>query len=149
MRASAQDCRHPSYNQLGPGAQTLIEPGLGRAHSPLRGVRGFNSHGVLPVESGVPRDLPVGNGNLLVAFDRTYRLSELYYPHVGMANHLLGRPFRFGLWSEGVFSWTHDDAWVRTLRYEPDTLVTDVKLVNQAFGLELTCHDCVDFDYDL
>ena len=41
------------------------------------------------------------------------------------------------------------DTWVRTLLYEPDTLVTNVKLVNQAIGLELTCHDCVDFDYDL
>jgi hypothetical protein len=31
----------------------------------------------------MPRDLPVGNGNLLVAFDDHYQIRDLYWPHVG------------------------------------------------------------------
>jgi glucoamylase len=32
----------------------------------------------------MPRDLPIGNGSLLIAFDSEYRLADFYFPHVGM-----------------------------------------------------------------
>ena len=35
----------------------------------------------------MPRDLPVGNGQMLVNFDRHYRIRDLYYPHIGEENH--------------------------------------------------------------
>ncbi len=92
----------------------------------------------------MPRDLPVGNGSLLVAFDDKYNLRELFYPHVGQYNHTLGYPSRFGVWVDGTLAWTGDDGWERTLEYEPDTLVTQVRLVNRHLGLILTCHDAVD-----
>lgn len=97
----------------------------------------------------MPRDLPVCNGNLLVAFDAHYNLRELYYPHVGQYNHTLGYPSRFGVWVDGQLSWTGDEGWERSLRYEEDTLVTEVRLVNPRLGLALTCHDCVDCSLDI
>ena len=42
----------------------------------------------------MPRDIPVGNGSLLVAFDAKYRLADIYFPHVGHENHS-GARFRF------------------------------------------------------
>ena len=36
----------------------------------------------------MPRDLPIGNGTMLVAFDSHYRLSDFYYPRVGMENQV-------------------------------------------------------------
>ena len=36
----------------------------------------------------MPRDIPVGNGKLLVCFDKNYRIRDLYYPHVGQENHV-------------------------------------------------------------
>jgi hypothetical protein len=51
----------------------------------------------------MPRDIPVGNGSLLVNFDRSYQLRDLYWPHVGQENHTAGHPFRFGVWVDGQF----------------------------------------------
>ncbi len=35
----------------------------------------------------MPRDIPIGNGSLLVNFDQHYQLRDLYWPHVGQENH--------------------------------------------------------------
>jgi len=89
------------------------------------------------------RDIPVGNGSLLVNFDEKYQIRDIYFPHVGQENHTEGFPFRFGIWVDGEFSWVFDDDWKRTLKYLPDTLVTDVHLINENLGIELTCNDSV------
>jgi len=89
------------------------------------------------------RDIPVGNGSLLVTFDDKYQIRDIYFPHVGQENHTEGFPFRFGVWTEGKFSWIFSDAWTRSLRYLPDTLVTDVTLENAALGLRIECSDTV------
>ena len=50
------------------------------------------------------RDIPVGNGRLLVNFDSLYQIRDIYFPHVGQENHTEGFPFRFGIWIDGKFS---------------------------------------------
>lgn len=97
----------------------------------------------------MPRDLPVGNGNLLVTFDALYQLRDVYFPFVGMEDHTEGDPCRFGVWVDGTFSWVADDGWQRSLRYVHETLVTDVQLSNADLGLNIACRDVVDFDRDL
>lgn len=97
----------------------------------------------------MPRDLPVGNGNLLVTFDSLYQLRDLYFPYVGMEDHTGGHPCRFGVWADGRFRWTSDEDWQRKLRYAHETLVTDVHLENAHLGLRLACRDVVDFDRNL
>lgn len=89
------------------------------------------------------RDIPVGNGSLLVTFDAEYQIRDVYFPHVGQENHSEGFPFRFGVWVDGAFSWISDDGWKRTLKYLPETLVTDVHLVNDELGVEMICNDTV------
>lgn len=93
----------------------------------------------------MPRDIPVGNGDLLVTFDHLYRLRDIYFPRVGLHNHTVGHVQRFGVWVDGRFAWIEDPGWKRELRYRADTLVTDVRLVHQDLGLEITCSDAVDF----
>jgi len=93
----------------------------------------------------VPRDIPVGNGDLLVNFDELYRARDVYYPLVGRYNHTSGHVQRFGVWADGAFAWVEDEGWTRTLKYMPGTLVTDVVLRNEKLGLEITCNDTVDF----
>ena len=46
----------------------------------------------------MPRDLPLGNGNLLVTYDQSYQIRDLYWPYVGQENHALGHAFRIGVW---------------------------------------------------
>jgi oligosaccharide amylase len=89
------------------------------------------------------RDLPVGNGTLLVNFDDKYQIRDIYFPHVGQENHTEGFPCRFGVWVDGEFAWVADPGWIRTLEYLPETLVTAVTLKNAALGVELVCNDTV------
>src|SRR5881628_2013528 len=81
----------------------------------------------------MPRDLLVGNGSFLVAFDAQYRLADLYYPHVGLENHV-GERFRFGVWADDVVQWIEDDRWQRTLTYLRETIVTDVRCQSDSLG---------------
>ncbi len=93
----------------------------------------------------MPRDLPIGNGSLLIAFDSQYRLADFYFPHVGMENHAAAR-FRFGVWADGALHWIEQRQWKKSLGYLRDTLVTDVVCENEAIGLRLNCYDAVDAD---
>ncbi len=93
----------------------------------------------------MPRDIPVGNGDLLLTFDHLYRARDLYYPRVGRHNHTAGHVQRFGVWADGKFAWIEDAGWTRELKYERDTLVTRVVLRHEGLGVELTCQDAVDF----
>src|SRR5229473_2345726 len=97
----------------------------------------------------MPRDLPLGNGDLLVTFDARYQLRDIYYPQVGLENHTGGEPCRFGVWADGKFAWTGDDGWERDLRYAHETLVSEVTLGHAGLGLRLRCRDAVDFDRNI
>lgn len=97
----------------------------------------------------MPRDIPIANGNLLITFDSRYTLRDIYFPYVGLENHTRGQASRFGIWVDGQMSWIHEPAWQKRLRYEPETLVTEVTAVHWGLGLQLVCRDCVDFDRDL
>lgn len=92
----------------------------------------------------MPRDIPVGNGSLLVTFDELYRIRDIYFPYVGKENHSEGHPFRFGVWVDGLFSWVSDKDWTRKLSYLDETLVTDVRLVNETLEVEIVSNDTVD-----
>jgi glucoamylase len=96
----------------------------------------------------MPRDIPVGNGSLLVCFDNDYRIRDLYFPHVGQENHVAGRPWHFGIRVDGQFAWVGPD-WRKELRYEKDTLVSRVSLHHPDLGLLLHCRDAVDFHENL
>src|SRR6266700_3319641 len=89
------------------------------------------------------RNIPVGNGNLLVNFDDKYQIRDIYFPHVGQENHTEGFPFRFGVWVDGQFSWVFSDDWERDLRYQSETLVTDVTLINRSLNVHVVCNDTV------
>lgn len=96
----------------------------------------------------MPRDIPVGNGNILIAFDRDYTLREFYFPHVGEESHTKGAPFRFGVWVNGRFSWMQD-GWRIKMDYLDDSLVTDVELIHDELGLKICANDLVDFHHDI
>ncbi len=97
----------------------------------------------------MPRDLTLSNGLLLVTFDSTYTLSDIYFPHVGTENHAYRRHSRLGVWADGEFAWMDDAEWKRTLRYDEDTLVTRVEVENPRLHVRLLVEDAVDFDRDI
>jgi glucoamylase len=92
----------------------------------------------------MPRDIPVGNGSILVTFDELYRIRDIYSPRVGRHNHTNGHVQRFGVWVDGHMAWIEDEGWDRTLQYKPDSLTTEVTLIHEELGIELICNDVVD-----
>ena len=105
----------------------------------------------------MPRDIPVGNGRLLVTFDDRYQMRDVFYPHVGQENHAGAGPCHFGVWAErpgprqhgqpaGRLAWSDDPSWQVRQRYLEDSLTTDVDLWNAELGVSLHCNDAVDFN---
>src|SRR4030095_10641132 len=97
----------------------------------------------------MPRDLPLSNGALLVAFDAQHQIRDLYYPHVGMENHAIGHLFRVGVWVDNRFSWLGDAGWTITSKYKEDSLVTDVLAEHAELALALRFREAVDFHLDV
>lgn len=96
----------------------------------------------------MPKDLPISNGSFLLNFDRDYQLRDIFFPSIGLENHTKGHPSRFGVWVEGKMSWMGPE-WKKDLRYWDNSQVTNVVLLNERLGLELTCHDAVDFEKNI
>jgi GH15 family glucan-1,4-alpha-glucosidase len=92
----------------------------------------------------MPRDIPVGNGTLLITFDQDYCLRDIYYPFVGKENHTEGHKFRLGIWVDGEFDWVKRD-WGLHLDYAYEMLMTQVTASNEHLGVSLHCHDMVDY----
>ncbi len=97
----------------------------------------------------MPRDLPVGNGNLLINFDIDYNIRDIYYPYVGKENHAEGCVSRTGIWVDGNFAWLDSPEWQKEMVYESESLVTHVTATNPKIGLTLTFSDLVDFHRDI
>ncbi|MGN6625252.1 MAG: glycoside hydrolase family 15 protein [Tepidisphaeraceae bacterium] len=99
----------------------------------------------------MPRDIPIGNGRLLLTFDQRYQLRDVYFPHVGQENHAGNGPCRFGIHTtipgteQGQLAWTQDPAWTIHQRYLRDTLTTSVQLDHAGLQTSLYCNDVVDF----
>ncbi len=92
----------------------------------------------------MPRDLPVGNGTLLITFDQDYCLRDIYYPFVGKENHTEGHKFRLGIWVDGKFDWVNR-GWGLRLDYAYEMLMTRVTASNDHLRVTLHCHDMVDY----
>ncbi len=91
----------------------------------------------------MPRPLVFGNGNVLVGVDERYCIRDLFYPQVGLYNHLSGHRLGFGVWVDGRFAWTEAEGWSRRLGYRKDTLVGDTLLTNEALGVSLRIVEAV------
>lgn len=97
----------------------------------------------------MPRDLPIGNGRLLINFDREYNIRDIYYPYVGKANHSHRCVSRTGIWVDGQFSWMNSSEWTKQMKYASDTLATNVIANHEKFKLRLAINDVVDFNRDI
>ncbi|MBD3231756.1 glycoside hydrolase family 15 protein [Candidatus Dependentiae bacterium] len=93
----------------------------------------------------------LGNGGLLVCLDENTFLRDVYYPYVGQENHVNGLKHKFGVWTETdeKLFWLDSDAWDKTLRYKKETLVSDIKAVNNKLELEIQINDCVHYKEDI
>lgn len=90
------------------------------------------------------RDLPIGNGNVLMNFDMHYNLRDIYYPYVGQENQALDHLSHFGVWTAEGFFWIDDPELKKQAGYLDDTMVTNVSCLHDRLGLKLSLSDGVD-----
>lgn len=87
------------------------------------------------------KSIAFGNGSMLITIDQFARVRDIYFPYVGLENHV-GAPYvhKIGVWVEGQFSWTDDHSWVIDVR--SDTAYTGITTAYSArLGVELVFTD--------
>ena len=87
------------------------------------------------------RSLSFGNGSMLVCIDQFAQVRDLYFPYVGLENHIGGHyVHKIGVWVENQFSWVSDGSWV--IKIDSDNAYTGIStLYSQRLGVELSITD--------
>lgn len=97
----------------------------------------------------LPREIVLGNGNILVNLDRSLNVRDFYYPFVGMENHVMGHKCALGIWVDGLFSWLEEGDWQIEARYLPSTLVGESSARQNKTGIELKIYDVVHYEKNI
>ena len=95
------------------------------------------------------KSLSFGNGQVLVCTDRFGRLRDLYFPFVGLENHVGGNyAHRMGVWVENQFSWLDDGSWQFTI--QADDAYTGITSAHSGnLGVELHFTDVLSHDRNI
>ncbi len=98
----------------------------------------------------MPKSLALGNGNILVCFDKYAQVRDLYFPYVGLENHV-GSTYvhRIGVWVDGNMRWLSHNSWKVSVNCEKNTLVSNIKATNRELGIDLDFSDVVYNEKDI
>jgi oligosaccharide amylase len=90
------------------------------------------------------RALVLSNEKFLVGMDRFGQVRDLYFPYVGLENHVGGHfVHRIGVFTEGKFKWLSDVSWRVRISSKEDSLISDIVAVNDELGVSLVFKDAV------
>jgi oligosaccharide amylase len=99
--------------------------------------------GLLHRGKPMTRHIVLGNQSLLINIDKWLQVRDIYFPHVGMENHVRGHAHRIGVYTGGRLSWINEESWERILAYKKNTLVSENRAVNREMGIELLLEENV------
>lgn len=91
----------------------------------------------------MPRALVLGNSSLLVCLDQYGFVRDMYFPYVGLENHVSGHKHRIGIRVNGIFSWIDDGQWQITIGYKPETMVGYLVCKHTSLPLSIVMEDIV------
>jgi len=91
------------------------------------------------------RSIVLSNGELCVALDHQGLVRDIYYPHVGLEDHVRGHYMhRIGVWVDGQLSWFSDDPeWEIRVSSETDALASAITARHSRLQVELVFKDIV------
>lgn len=93
------------------------------------------------------RAVTIGNGSLLVGLDYRGQLRDLYFPHVGEANHVSGASgnfvHRIGVYVDGELSWLDNPEWQIEVGANDDTAIGSMTATHERLGIQLKSRDAV------
>lgn len=91
----------------------------------------------------MPRSIVLSNGYLAVCLDQDGFLRDLFYPHVGLENHVSGYKHRLGIMVDGYFSWLDTPEWNVTASYDSHAMVGYVTYVHETMPITIRTEDVV------
>jgi oligosaccharide amylase len=97
----------------------------------------------------MPRALTLGNGKFLVCLDKYGFVRDMYYPYVGLENHVAGQKHRIGFQINQVFSWLDDGNWQISIGYKPETMVGYLVCKNDKLQATVVMEDIVYNETDV
>lgn len=89
------------------------------------------------------RALVLANGTMMVCLDEFGFVRDLYYPYIGLENHVLGKKHRIGVRINGQFSWIDDGSWQISIGYKPETMVGLLVCKNEKLQMSVVMEDIV------
>ena len=90
------------------------------------------------------RSIILSNGELAVAMDNRAQVRDIYYPHVGLEDHVRGHYIhRIGVWVDGQLTWVSDEEWQITVGCEAESLASRITARHPRMQLELLFTDIV------
>lgn len=91
------------------------------------------------------RSIILSNGELCVALDNHAQVRDIYFPHVGLEDHVRGHYIhRVGVWVEGAISWLSEDPeWKIDVGSEKEALQSKIVATHARLQLELHFSDIV------
>lgn len=87
----------------------------------------------------------LSNGELCVALDEHALIRDIYYPYVGLEDHVRGHyVHRIGIWVDGTMSWFDEDPrWEIKIGSETDALASVVTAWHPMLRVEISLKDIV------
>lgn len=90
------------------------------------------------------KSLSLGNGNILVCMDNHAQVRDLYFPYVGLENHVGGHfTHRLGVYAENQLNWFEHPNWEVRVGSSDESMVGETVAVNRALGVTLNITDVV------
>ncbi len=92
----------------------------------------------------MPKSLALGNGNMLICLDKDAQVRDLFFPYVGLENHV-GSSYvhRIGVWVDGDMRWLSHSSWDVSVNCNKDALVSNIKAVNTDLNIDIAFSDVV------
>jgi GH15 family glucan-1,4-alpha-glucosidase len=90
------------------------------------------------------RSIVLSNGELAVAIDDRAQVRDIYYPHVGLEDHVRGHYIhRVGIWVDNQLTWLSDPEWQIQVRCADESLSSAISATHARHQVELTFTDIV------
>lgn len=87
-------------------------------------------------------EIVLGNGKTLIGIDNNAELRDLYFPFVGLENHVGGNyRHRVGVHTDKGISWLSDEGWNIEIKAGRETMSGEITAINENIGVELRFED--------
>lgn len=92
----------------------------------------------------MPKALSLGNGNILICTDKRLQVRDVYFPYVGLENHVGGHyTHRIGVFADHQLNWFDHSNWQMNISLAKESLVGETIAKNQTLGVTLKFADTV------